>query len=134
MASAGHVGSQRHHVPVQECERLLAGTFSGASVQLGYGQNSAIFSVELTIAGFRATPVSRTSIQFNWRDFTGETGYRLYRWNAAQQQAVVIATVAANVTAFRYTNANLGTREQFLLQAFNSGGVTNTDWEVVRLG
>lgn len=94
---------------------------------------SANFSVELTIGGFRAAVVSRTTVQFNWRDFTGETGYRLYRWNPTQQRAVLIATLAANVTAFRYTNQNLGVREQFLLQAFNSGGVTNTDWEVVRL-
>jgi Fibronectin type III domain len=70
--------------------------------------------------------VSTTQIDLTWTDATGETGYRVYRWNG--KQPVLVATLAANVTRYSVKNLSAGASYWFYVQAFNKSNAANTAW------
>jgi hypothetical protein len=73
--------------------------------------------------------VNANTLGLSWSDVTGETGYRIFRWNGVTGvQPVVIATLAANTTGFQATGLLPGTTYWFYVQAYNATAFANTTW------
>ncbi|HEY7115245.1 MAG TPA: fibronectin type III domain-containing protein [Tepidisphaeraceae bacterium] len=88
----------------------------------GDGGVSAIISRRTVLAaptGLVTTP-SPTSVALSWNDSTGETGYRIERFNGVNWAA--IATTGANVTSFTNTGLVKGRTYYYRIRAINAGG------------
>ena len=70
-----------------------------------------------------------STIQLNWTDSTGETGYKVYQWNGnSAVTPVVIATLAANVTSYQAIGLVPGGTYWFYVQAYSGINVANSIW------
>lgn len=76
----------------------------------------------------RLQVLSTSSIQINWNDAGGETGYRIYGWNNSTSSAYLVTTLPANTTSSTVTGLLAGRTYWFYVQAFNAFGTTNTAW------
>jgi hypothetical protein len=78
---------------------------------------------------FKATTLTASTIGLSWRDSTGETGYRVYRWDGnSASTPVQVATLGANVTGYQATGLLPGKKYWFYVQAFNSTNSANSAW------
>jgi fibronectin type 3 domain-containing protein len=76
-----------------------------------------------------AQAVSSSVINLSWNDGANEAGYRVYQWNGDQNTSpVVIATLAANATAYQATGLLAGRTYQFYIQAVNGSNTANSAW------
>lgn len=78
-------------------------------------------------ANLTAVAASGTQINLKWGSATGETGYRVYRWDGSK--SVLIATLGANATGFAVKNLKPGTTYWFHVQAFNRSNFAITAWK-----
>jgi titin len=70
--------------------------------------------------GLVATPASTTSIALTWNNTTGETAYKIERWNG--KAWVLLATVGADVTTYTNTGLAAGKTYYYRIRATNTGG------------
>ena len=76
---------------------------------------------------FTAVAASKTSAVLRWGASTGETGYRVFRWDGTK--SVLVKTVGANVTMTTVTGLMPGKLYWFYVQAFNRTNVATTAWK-----
>jgi hypothetical protein len=75
------------------------------------------------VTGVAASP---TSVQLSWGAVAGARGYSIYWWNGFR--AVLIGTVAANVTSVRLTGVAPGSTSQLLVEAFAGNAFADSAW------
>ena len=80
----------------------------------------------LTAPQVTATALSSTSVRLSWGNVAGADGYDIYLWNGFQ--AVYLGTVGASATTVRVTGLAAGTTHSFLVEAFNSTSVADSNW------
>ena len=74
----------------------------------------------------QAQVVNNTTIALSWKDVSGESGYRVYRYDG--NQTVLIGTLAANATGFQATGLAPGKKYSFYVQAFTPTATANSAW------
>lgn len=80
-------------------------------------------------ANIKAVAVNASTIALSWTDSTGETGYRVYRWDGNSLSApALVATLAANVTGYQAVGLVPGKTYWFYVQAFNATHSANSVW------
>ena len=91
------------------------------------GQTTAVSISAPT--NLRVNTPTASSLKLLWNDATGETGYRVYRWNGVTGVApVVVATLSANVTGYQAAGLLPGKTYWFYVQAFNATNSANSAW------
>ena len=80
----------------------------------------------LTAPKVTATALSSNSVRLNWGSVAGADGYDIYWWNGFQ--AVYLGTAGASATSIRVTGLAAGTTNSFLVEAFNSTSVADSNW------
>ncbi len=80
----------------------------------------------LTAPQVTATALSSSSVRLSWGSVAGADGYDIYWWNGFQ--AVYLGTAGASATSIRVTGLAAGTTNSFLLEAFNSTSVADSNW------
>jgi len=114
---------------------LTAGSVEGFRVE-AYSGNTVAHSVlvsitmpaqsSLTAPQLTAATLSPTSAQLSWNAITGAEGYRIYLWNGFR--VIYLGTVGAGATSVQITGLRPGSTPQFLVEAFGSGMVADSDW------
>ena len=77
----------------------------------------------------KASNITLTQASLTWGAATGQTGYHIYSWNGTA--AVLVGSVAANVTSFKVLNLTPGTTNYFYVQAFNATNSATSGWLTV---
>ncbi len=75
---------------------------------------------------FQVTGISQTQLKLTWTDSTGETGYRVFRWNGAA--AVLVNTLAADTTSYTAGGLTAGQSMYYYVEAFNDSNTITTAW------
>lgn len=117
---------------------LTAGTSNTFKVE-AYNSTSLADSVAVTIAQpapiVLAAPVvtgiatSSTTANLSWSTVSGAAGYRIYQWDG--YDVVLIGTVGADTTSVDITGLDYGSDTDFLVEAYGSGKVADSDWVTV---
>jgi hypothetical protein len=93
--------------------------------------------VTVTLPGALAAPqvtavaTSSTTAVLSWNAVSGAQGYRIYMWNG--YQAVLLGTFSSATTSVQVTNLTPGTTAQFVVEAYNSTAVADSNWVSVTL-
>ncbi len=69
---------------------------------------------------------TQNSINLAWTNGTGETGYRVYRWNGTS--SVLVGTTTPSVPALTVTGLTSGMSYYFYVQAYNATNSVSTSW------
>ena len=80
---------------------------------------------ELNFTGF-----SHSSVELNWNDVSGESGYRLERRRASETSWTVAAELDTDRTAFTVNGLSPSTAYFFRIAAFNEAGASDYSTEV----
>jgi len=115
---------------------LAAGSTNSFVVEAYNATASADYAV-VTVALPASTPrltappltgyaTSSTTAHLSWNAVTGASGYRLYMWNG--YTAVLLGTFNSATTSVNVTNLTPGTISQFLVEAYNTTSVADSNW------
>ena len=82
-----------------------------------------------TPSNLRQIGSTSDSVTIAWDDVSGETGYKIYKWNGVTGTFVYLATVGSNQTSFTETRASCGWNDYYEVSAFNTLGESSlTSW------
>jgi hypothetical protein len=78
--------------------------FNGTNAALSAVLTATTKAVSITPpTNLKAQVLNGTTIQLNWTDAQGETGYYVYRWDGVAPSGTLVATLGANTTSFQNT-------------------------------
>jgi len=83
-------------------------------------------STTLTAPQLTGYATSSTTAHLSWNAVSGAKGYRLYMWNG--YTAVLLGSFNSATTSVNVTNLAPGTTSQFLIEAYNSTSVADSNW------
>jgi hypothetical protein len=69
---------------------------------------------------------TQNSVSLAWTNGTGETGYRVYRWNGTS--SVLVGTATPSSPAITVTGLTSGASYYFYVQAYNATNSVSTSW------
>jgi hypothetical protein len=83
-------------------------------------------STTLAAPTLTVTATSPTRVSLSWNAVPGANGYRIYWWNGVR--AVLLRTFGSSITSVRVMGLTPGSTNQFLVEAFGSGQIADSDW------